>query len=68
MGGGMGGGMMNRRPGPYDRQGGAPMGRGYGAMGPGGGGYGGRPMKSKTLLFLYCTHRSTGLYDQLISQ
>ena len=44
-GGGMG---MNRRPGPYDRQGGAPMGRGYGAMGPGGGGgYGGRPMKSK---------------------
>ena len=60
MGGGFGGGMgrggygggggmgMNRRPGPYDRQGGAPMGRGYGAMGPGGGGgYGGRPMKSK---------------------
>merc|ERR1719229_1807750 len=37
---------MNRRPGPYDRQGGAPMGRGYGAMSPGGGGYGGRPMKS----------------------
>ena len=48
---GGGGGMMNRRPGPYDRQGGggAPMGRGYGSMGPGGGGggYGGRPMKSE---------------------
>lgn len=58
MGGGMGGGMMNRRPGPYDRQGGgAPMGRGYGAMGPGGGGYGGRPMKSKTLLLLHCISR-----------
>ena len=53
-GGGFGGrsgggyGMRGGRPGPYDRMGGAPLGRGFGAGGPG---MRGRQMKGGKLYF-----------------